>query len=40
VYLVFVNEEGVAYNWRWEKCDADDLTLPIDHATRFRKRIL
>src|SRR5947209_4239027 len=23
VYLVFVNDETVAYNWRWEKADPD-----------------
>jgi hypothetical protein len=40
VYLVFVNEAGVAYNWRWEKADPDKLNLPINHATRFRKRLL
>jgi hypothetical protein len=40
VYLVFVNDDGVAYNWRWEKADPDDPNLPIDHQTRFRKRLL
>lgn len=40
VYLVFVNDEGVAYNWRWDKADADDALLPVGHATRFRKRLL
>jgi hypothetical protein len=40
VYLVFVNEEGVAYNWRWEKADADDLGLPQNHGTRFTQRLL
>jgi hypothetical protein len=40
VYLVFVNEEGVAYNWRWEKADPDDLRLPQNHAVRFKKRLL
>src|SRR5208337_5504364 len=24
VYLVFVNDEKVAYNWRWEKADPDN----------------
>lgn len=40
VYLVFVNDERVAYNWRWEKAGPDEPALPIDHATRFKKRLL
>lgn len=40
VYLVFVNEEGIAYNWRWEKADADDPKLPQNHETRFKQRVL
>ena len=40
VYLVFVNDEGVAYNWRWEKADADDPKLPNGYQTRFKKRAL
>ncbi|HEV8058298.1 MAG TPA: hypothetical protein VGP68_00365, partial [Gemmataceae bacterium] len=40
VYLVFVNEDQVAYNWRWEKADPDDSRLPLGHQTRFRKRLL
>ena len=40
VYVVFVNDEGVAYNWRWEKADPDNLNLPADHQTRFKKRLL
>ena len=40
VFLVFVNEEAVAYNWRWEKGDAKDLRLPIGHETRFRRKLL
>jgi hypothetical protein len=40
VYLVFVNDETVAYNWRWEKADPDQPTLPVGHATRFKKRLL
>lgn len=39
VYLVFVNEEGVAYNWRWEKADPDNPALPTDYQTRFKKRL-
>lgn len=39
IYLVFVNDERVAYNWRWEKADPDDLNLPLDHANRFKRRL-
>jgi len=40
VYLVFVNDERVAYNWRWEKADPNNLNLPIGHETRFKQRLL
>ncbi len=40
VYLIFVNDEHVAYNWRWEKADPNDSRLPIDHKIRFRKQLL
>jgi len=40
LYVVFVNDERVAYNWRWEKADSDNPRLPRDHETRFRKRLL
>lgn len=40
VYLVFVNDERVAYNWRWETADPDNGKLPINHASRFQKRLL
>lgn len=40
IYLVFVNDEGVAYNWRWEEADSDDPRLPVDHENRFRNRVL
>ncbi len=39
VYLVFVNDDRVAYNWRWEKADPDDPSLPLDHAERFKARL-
>jgi hypothetical protein len=38
VYLVFVTNENVVYNWRWEKADGNDL--PKDHDKRFKKRAL
>lgn len=40
VFLVFVNDEKVAYNWRWEQADADDPKLPINHDQRFKRRLL
>jgi len=39
VYLVFVNDQRVAYNWRWEKADPDDPRLPVDHEKRFKRRL-
>lgn len=39
VYLVFINDEKVAYNWRWEKADPDHPNLPMDHEARFRQRL-
>ena len=40
VYLVFINDDGVAYNWRWEQADPDDPRLPRGHGQRFRSRLL
>lgn len=40
VYLVFVNDEGIVYNWRWEKADPHDPLLPVDYQTRFKRRLL
>ena len=40
VYLVFVNLEGIAYNWRWEKHDCVNSELPIHYEIRFKKRLL
>ena len=40
VYLVFVNDERVAYNWRWEKADPDNLKLPIGHEARSKQKLL
>jgi hypothetical protein len=39
VFLVFVNADRVAYNWRWEPADPDDRTLPRDLEDRFRRRL-
>ena len=40
VFVVFVNTEFVAYNWRWVKCDPFDSRLPIKHKTRFKRKLL
>lgn len=39
VYLVFVNDGFIAYNWRWEYGDPEDLELPADHPARFTRRL-
>lgn len=40
VFLVFINDDGIAYNWRWEKADGANAGLPIGYATRFQRRLL
>lgn len=40
VYLVFVNDEHVAYNWRWERADPDHPRLPENHQQRFKRKLL
>lgn len=40
VYLVFVNDEGIAYNWRSEQADPDNPRLPVGHQDRFRRQLL
>ncbi len=40
VYLVFVNADGVAYNWRWEKADPENADLPLGYETRFKTKLL
>lgn len=39
VFLVFLNEDRVAYNWRWETAAADDPNLPADHEGRLKRRL-
>ena len=43
VFLVFVNEDKVVYNWRWENADGEALDdqryMPWDYKTRFRKQV-
>jgi hypothetical protein len=40
VYLAFVNEDRVAYNWRSEKADPTNETLPLNWSVRFKERVL
>jgi hypothetical protein len=40
VFLVFVNREKVAYNWRWARADKADDSLPENHEARFERRAL
>jgi hypothetical protein len=39
VFLVFVNDEAVAYNWRWEAADLENANLPKGHDIRFRSMV-
>lgn len=40
VFLVFVNREKVAYNWRWAKACPSDDQLPENHEERFERKAL
>ena len=40
VFLVFVTDERVVYNWYWYDCDKDTPSLPIGHKDRFAQRVL
>lgn len=40
VFLVFVDDDRIVYNWRWDKSDATSLRLPVDYAERFEERLL
>ena len=44
VFLVFVNEDQIAYNWGWERADFDAWDsgkyLPANHQDRFKEQIL
>ncbi len=40
VFLVFVNDESVAYNWYWYAFDAAQPTFPEGHAERFKEQLL
>jgi hypothetical protein len=40
VFLVFVTDERILYNWYWAECDPRDSGLPADYETRFLERRL
>lgn len=40
VFLVFVDDDRIVYNWRWDRSDATSLRLPVDYAERFEERLL
>lgn len=41
VFMVFINRERVAYNWRWEQSSSKDPDLPAEHVPeRFKRRLL
>jgi len=40
VFLVFVNDEWVAYNWYWYAADPKQPDLPEGHEDRFHKRLI
>jgi len=44
VFVVFVNEDGLIFNWRWENADIDAFYnkeyLPKNYQTRFQRRYL
>ncbi len=38
IFLVCVTENGVVFEWGWEKADESDNELPENATTRFRNR--
>ena len=40
VFLVFVSDELIVYNWYWVEVDPENANLPLDHSVRFRERVL
>jgi hypothetical protein len=40
VFLVFVSDDNVAYNWYWSKADSDTPNLPEGHEIRFKEKAL
>jgi hypothetical protein len=40
VFMVFVTDERVIYNWYWTECDGQQSHLPADYETRFLEKVL
>jgi hypothetical protein len=40
VFMVFVTDEQVVYNWYWSECDGRQSHLPADYETRFLEKVL
>jgi hypothetical protein len=40
VYVIFINDEKVAYLWHWVECDPKNPELPIGYKERFKERLL
>lgn len=40
VFCVYLTDERVIFNWRWERADADGSGLPRGHSERYRHRIM
>lgn len=40
VFMVFVDDDRIIYNWRWDGVDSDDLRLPENYGRRFEERVL
>jgi hypothetical protein len=38
IFLVFVNDTGIVYNWRWEFADEADPEIPVGKE-RFALKI-
>jgi hypothetical protein len=39
VFLVYVTDERVVYQWKWVKADPENPNLPIDHNDRFKVKV-
>ncbi len=41
VFLAFMTDDFVVYNWRWEKANPEDPNLPLEmDPVRFEERVL
>lgn len=40
VFLVFVNDDWIAYNWYWYDADSNQPDLPDGYSERFDRRLI